>query len=276
MADCGLLNFTSCLPQVFFEYIAGLLNSPLQPLLTLTKDLLSAEVNIQLFSALWAIMIYVLSLFYSLLILYSGFQLMISGYDVVKRENAKAWLRNIVIMIILVQASFFIYELAINISSALTNATLTLVNPDFFLLTIDNMTNIGLEILFFSLYIVTLLMASIMLIIRYAIVAIGVVFFPIAIFCYFVQPLRAYGLMILNFLGIATFITFIDTLILIGFSKLAEIDLFSNIKILLMIAAFNTVILAMFFLMFFSIIKSAFSFGNKIAGVVAKIAAIAG
>ena len=42
MADCGLLNFTTCLPQVFFEYIVGLLNSPLQPLLTLTKDLITA------------------------------------------------------------------------------------------------------------------------------------------------------------------------------------------------------------------------------------------
>lgn len=273
MADCGLLNFTTCLPQVFFEYISGLLNSPLQPLLSMIQGLLSAQVNIQIFSSLWAIMIYVLSMFYSLLILYSGFQLMISGYDVQKRERAKAWLRNIVIMIVLVQASFFIYELAVEIATALTNATLTLVDPNFFILKFDNISNIGLALVFSTMYITTLLTTAIILIIRYAIVAIGVVFFPIAIFCYFVQPLRHYGLLILNFIGIAMFITFLDTLILIGFSKLLLLDLFSNIQILLMVSAFGLINIAMFFLMFFSMIKSAFNFGNKIAGMVAKIAA---
>ena len=197
---------------------------------------------------------------------------MISGYDVQKREKAKSWLRNIVIMIVLVQASFFIYELSINISSALTSATLTLVDPNFFLLTIDNISNIGLEIIFFTLYIVVLLFTSILLIVRYAIVSIGVVFFPIAIFSYFIQPLRSYGLLILNFLGVAMFITFLDTLILIGFSRLVEVGIFANIKILLMISAFLLINIVTFFLMFFSIIKSAFSAGSKIAGIVAKVA----
>ena len=68
------------------------------------------KVPIQLFAGLWAIIIYVLSMFYALLMIYAGFQFIISGYDAQKRENAKAWLRNIVIMIILVQASFFIYD----------------------------------------------------------------------------------------------------------------------------------------------------------------------
>jgi hypothetical protein len=111
MAECGLLNLATCLPQKFFEYVESILNAPLQPLLNLAKDLLSAQVSIELFSGLWAIMVYVLSMFYALLLIYSGFTFIISGYDVYKRENAKEWLKNIVVMIILVQASFFIYEL---------------------------------------------------------------------------------------------------------------------------------------------------------------------
>ena len=140
MADCGLLNLATCLPQKFFEYVAVALNSPIQPLLTLAKNLLSAQINLQLFSSLWAIIIYVLSMFYAFLIIYAGFQFIISGYDVQKRENAKSWLRNIIIMIVLVQASFFIYELAVQLSSVMTSTTLSLINNNFFLITIATLS----------------------------------------------------------------------------------------------------------------------------------------
>ncbi len=269
MADCGLLNLASCLPEAFFNYIASFLNAPLQPLLDLTKNLISAQVNIQLFSSLWAIIIYILSMFYAILIIYSGFQFIISGYDAQKREKAKSWLRNIVIMIVLVQASFFIYDLAIQVSSVMTSTTLSLINNNFFIITGDNISNIALEIIFFIIYIIFLLITALILIIRYGIVAIGVVLFPIAIFCYFVQPLRSYGILILNFLGIAMFVTFLDAIVLIGFSKLVEISLFANIKILVMISAFGLINLMMLFLMFFSIFKAAMNLGTKIAAIVA-------
>lgn len=272
MAECGLLNLASCLPEAFFSYISGFLNAPLQPLLDLNRNLLSTQVNIQLFASLWAVIIYVLSMFYAILIIYAGFQFIISGYDVQKRENAKVWLRNIIIMIVLVQASFFIYELAIQISAAMTSATLSLINPSFFLLTIDNITNVALEIIFFLLYILVLLATALLLIIRYAIVSIGVVFCPIAIFCYFIEPLKPYGKLVFNFLGICIFSTFLDAIILIGFAKMVEIPLFANIKILVMISAFIIIGLLMFFLILFSAIKSALKAGEKVSVVVASAA----
>src|SRR3989338_6004488 len=269
MASCGLLNLASCLPEAFFNYIASFLNAPLQPLLDLAKNLISLPVNIQLFAGLWAIIIYVLSMFYALLLIYVGFQFIISGYDPQKRENAKAWLRNIVIMIVLIQSSFFIYDLAIQVSAVMTSTTLSLINNNFFLLTIDNISNVALEIIFFMLYIIVLLCAVLILIIRYGIVAIGVVLFPIAIFFYFIQPLRSYGILILNFLGICMFTTFLDAIILTGFSKLVEISLFANIKILVMISAFGLINLIMLFLMFFSMFKASMNLGTKIAAVAA-------
>ncbi len=272
MATCGLLNLASCLPQAFFEYFASILNAPLQPLLNLNKDLISAPVDLSIFSGIWAIVIYVVSMFYALLLIYSGFQFIISGYDSSKRENAKEWLKNIVIMIVLVQASFFIYELFVSISSSLTSGTIGLIDEDFFLLTTDNLTNIGLQIMFFLAYIFTLLLTALMLVVRYCIVGIGVALFPLGIFAYFVQPLRAYGLLLINFLGVAIFITFLDSIILTGFSRLVEISLFANIKILVMIASFLSIDIMMFMLMFLSIIKSALSVGTKVAAIVAKFA----
>src|SRR3989344_3249999 len=209
MAECGILNIGTCLPEKLIEYVTSILNAPLQPLLTFIKYLLSEPIQIQLFVSLWAIIVYVLSMFYAFLIIYSGFTFMISGYDAAKRENAKEWLKNIIIMIILVQASFFIYELIIELSSILSSTTLSLIDNNFFLLTIDNTINIGLQLIFTLLYIVALLLTIVFLVIRYVIVAVGVVLFPPGIFCYFIQPLKAYGVLLLPFLGVAALITFL-------------------------------------------------------------------
>ena len=86
------------------------------------------------------------------------------------------------------------------------------------------------------------------------------------------QPLKPYGVLLLHFLGVAVFVTFLDGILLVGFSRLIEISLFANTKILVMISAFSLINAVMFFLMFFSILKAAFSMGTKIAALVAKVA----
>ena len=266
--ECGLLNLASCLPQKFYDFIISILNAPLQPLLGLVKSLLTEPVKLCLFDSLWAIMIYIISLFYGLLMLYSGFNFMVSGYDAAKRANAKEWLKNIFIMIVLVQASYFIYSAIVDLSSLLTVGLINLIDKHFFMLTADNTVNIGLQFVFALGYVTVLLIAVILLIIRYIIVAVGVVFAPIAVFLYFIPPLQDYGKLIMNFLGTCIFLTFFDALILLTCSKLIEIQLFENFKILVMISTFSITNLLMLYLMFFSAIKAALNAGNKGTGMV--------
>lgn len=270
--DCGITNFGSCIPQIFFNFLLNLLNAPLQPLLTLIKNLMTNPINLNLFSSIWAIIVYILSMFYGLLMLYSGFNFMISGYDAVKRAKAKEWFRNVFIMIVLIQASFFIYQLFVDLGSLLTTGALSLVNDSFFLLTIDNLSNVGLEFIFALSYGFILLCTVIILTLRYLITALGVVFVPIGIFCYFVPPLKSYGKLILNFLGICIFMTFLDALIFLICSQLLTISLFSNIKILIMISAFLFADILMLYLMFFSAIKSSLDFVDRTSVMVASIA----
>lgn len=269
--DCGITNFGSCIPQIFFNFIINLLNAPLQPLLILVKNLLINPINLNLFSSIWAIIVYVLSMFYGLLMLYSGFNFMISGYDTVKRAKAKEWFRNIFIMIVLVQASFFIYQLIVDLGSLLTSGVLSLVNNSFFLLTADNITNIGLQFIFVLVYVFILLCTVIILTLRYLIIALGVVFVPIGIFCYFIPSLNSYGRLILNFLGICIFLAFIDALIFLVCSQLLTIPLFQNFKILVMISAFLFADLLMLYLMFFSAIKSSLDFVGRTSVIVASV-----
>ena len=270
--ECGLLNLASCIPQKMYEFIIKVLNSPIKPLLDFLKALLTEPVKLSLFSSLWAIIIYVISLFYGILMLYSGFNFMISGYDAVKRAKAKEWFMNLFLMIVLVQASFFLYELVIDLESLLTAGTVNLIDPYFFMLTADNIINIGLQLLFAVTYVLSLFLTIIILVLRYIIVVVGVVFTPIGIFLYFIPPLRSYGKLILNFLGVCIFITFFDSLIFLVCSKLIEIPLFENFKILIMISALFFANLLMFYLMFFAAIKSALKTADSISVTVASVA----
>ena len=264
---CGITNLSSCLPQKFYEYTLSIINAPLQPLLTLIKNLLSEPVNLSLFSSIWAIMVYVISIFYGLLLLYAGVRFMVSGHDVQMREDAKNWLRSIFLMIIFIQSSFFLYSMVVEINSILTTGVLNMVDDTFFLLTADNLVNIGLELIFGIVYLLQLLLTVVLLLLRYVIVALGVVIIPFGIFFFFIPPLKEYGMMILNFLGVIIFVTFFDSLIFLISNQLLTIDIFDNIKILIMTTAFSLANFLMFYLILFAAIKSAFKHGKNIAKV---------
>ncbi len=270
--ECGLLNLATCIPQKIYDFFLNILNSPLDPLLSLIKSLLTEPVNLRLYSPVWAIIIYVLSLFYGLLLLYSGFNFILSGYDVVKREKAKEWFRNIIIMIVLVQTSFFIYSLVIDLNSLLTAGVIGLIDQNFFRLTADNIINIGLQFFFTITYVLILFIAAIVLTLRYILVASGVVFIPIGIFLYFIPPLKSYGKALINFFGICIFISFFDSLIFLVCSKLLDVPIFDNYKILIMITAFIIANLLMLYFMIFSLFKAVFNFGSKIIAPIVMVA----
>jgi len=246
--DCGITNLASCIPQAMYNYAMTLLNAPLEPLLNLIQSLLASSPNISLFQGVWAIIVYCLSLFYGLLFVYSGFLFLFSGHDVMRREMAKEWLKNTVIMIVLVQASFYLYGLFVDLGSIMTASLMSLVDAHFFMITADNLTNIGLEFLLIFVYVLILLVTLLFLTIRYLVVALGVLFVPIGIFCYFIPPLRSYGKLILNLLGMFIFITFIDAIIILACSMLISIPIFQNIKIIVMITCFLIIDILFFIL----------------------------
>ncbi len=272
--ECGLTNLASCIPEKMYEFFIELLNSPLQPLLDLTRKLLENPPSVDLFYGVWAIMVYCVSLFYGFLFMYSGFQFLFSGHNVIKREMAKEWLKNTIIMIVLIQASFYLYGLVIEIAGLLTSSILSMVDPHFFMLTADNIVNIGLEFLSIFSYVIVLFLTIILLLIRYLVVSFGIIFAPIGIFCYFIPPLKSYGKLILHMLGMFIFITFLDAIIILGCSMLIEIPMFENVKILVMVACFFIIDLIFIVLIIKVIFKSVFSSdaGDKVAQAVKYIA----
>ena len=257
--SCGLTNLATCIPQKLFGYLLDIINAPLQPFLTLTKNLLSEPVNIEIFLSLWAIIIYILSIFYGLFIVFAGFNLIISGYSAEKREMAKEWLKNIVLMMVFVQGSYYLYSILLELSSSMTAGIINSIDPNFFLLTADNLTNIGLQFAFAFPYLITLLLTVIFLALRYLLVAVGVLFFPIGLFFNFIPPIKSVGKLIINTLMIVIFMPFFHSLMLLAASKLVDVPAFQNFKILIMIAAFFLINVSMLFMALYAIAKAAMS-----------------
>jgi hypothetical protein len=264
--SCGLTNLGACLPQKFFEFFLNATNASLAPFLNFIKSLMSEPVNVSIFSPIWAIIVYIISLFYGLFLVYVGFNFIISGYDSAKRENAKHWLKNIVLMVVFVQASFFIYQLILQLASLLSGGIMDMINQNFFLLTLDNTANMGLELFFSTSYLVTLFLTSLLLTLRYLFVAVGAVFFPIGIFLSFIEPLESYGKLILNSLLIMILLPFFQTIVLLTSSKLLEQDVFGNFKIIVMIGAFTIINMMMLFLILFATVKAVNSVARSDVG----------
>jgi hypothetical protein len=275
--SCSITNLGDCLPESFFNYFLDSINAPLEFILGFIEDLLAEPVDPSVFGEIWAIVIYIISMFYGLLLVYSGFNFILSGYDSAKREKAKSWLKNVLIMILLVQASYLIYVLILDVNSALTTSVFNLIDADFFVFTMDSVSEVASEIVFGFTYLAILLITVIILIIRYLIVSFGVALFPIGIFFYFIEPLKGFGKSILNFLFINIFMSFFASLIFLISSKLLETVIFSDMKMGLMMASFTLVNIMLIYFLFQGLIMGAISIflGWKTFGMVKVIKSIA-
>jgi hypothetical protein len=272
---CSLKNLGSCLVEQFFEFFLDILNYPIKYLLRYIEDLFTDPVKISAFADIWAIIVYVLSMFYGLLFMYIGFKFMVSGENPEQREQAKIILRNSLIMMILIQASYHLYDLILEIFSGLTKAVFRMIGSNFFTLTHDSFANIGLEITLLIPYLMVLVLTLIIMVIRYICVSAGVVFFALGIFFYFIPFLHHYGKLILNGLLVLISMPFFYSLILLISSELTHVGIFRNMKILIMIGSFSLIILFTLLLGLFVIAKAAMTISKPI-GAVSKIVKLMG
>ena len=245
MTQCSLTNLGTCLVEKFFEYLLYLFNLPIQAMLSWIQDLMTSQVSTGIFFSIWTVIVYILSMFYGLFLVFVGLKFIISGHAVEQREKAKSNLKNIFLMIVFVQASYILYGLILEVSSALTTTVFNLIPPDFFLLTAT----------------------SIILALRYIFVAFGVVLFAIGLFMYFIESVSDYGKLILNYLFVGILTPFFYALILLAGSRFLEVSIFSEMKILVMIGTFALINILTFIVVIFVIIKATLKVATPIAKV---------
>ena len=141
MSSCGITNLGSCLVEKLFEFIIYLLNLPIRSLLAMINNLMIEPVNINIFASTWSIIVYMLSLFYGLLLLFVGFRFLVSGNSPEQREKAKKNLTNTIIMMVLIQISFFLYSLVLEIVASMTAIIYNSIPESFFLVNLDSVSD---------------------------------------------------------------------------------------------------------------------------------------
>jgi len=255
--ECSLSNLGSCIVGTLFEYILDLINLACKPFLNLIHKFLSEPVNILIFAEIWGVIVYILSMFYGILLVGTGLKFTISGESAEKRNEAKTDLKNIFIMMILVQGSYYLYDLFITISAALTGTILNIVGDSFFQLTLTSNWNFAFDLIFGVTYLFHLIVVLLILLLRYISVTSGVIFFAIGIFFYFFSPLNHYGRLILNGLCTLIFIPFFYSIIFLIGSKIAELSAFSDFKTLIMIGTLDLIIVSTALMLLFVIVKTA-------------------
>jgi len=181
-------------------------------LLSLAKELISANPDPQLMFGWWQSIVTIISCFYLLVFLVIGFAFMINGHSVVKREQAKEWLKNAVMMIIGVSVSFYLYQLILELSSGITKFLWVTGFEQFF----EPSIFAGAGILLLLLFSCTIALSLITLFLRYVFLLMGVVLFPIGIFLYLTPKFDNWGKIIFNFLGVMLATQFIDVIVLIA------------------------------------------------------------
>jgi len=253
---CGLTDLPGCLFDYFFDWILDIINAPFIFLLDGIKYFLTQQPSISTFSSLWAVIIYIISLFYGLFIIGAGFNLILASTSPERREMAKNWLKNVILMIIAVQASYFIYSFIAQLSSGLTAGITNLIDTNFFLLTIDNVVNVSLEMVLGIAYLGILMITVVIFSLIYLLGSLGVVFFPIGIFLYFIPPLQDIGKFIINKLLFVLFLPFFSSLILLAASQLMYITGLSYIKIILAMGAFLLIDVMLVIFALLAIIRS--------------------
>jgi hypothetical protein len=173
-------------------------------------------------------------------------------------------------MIVFVQGSYYFYLLIIEISEIMTSGVMNIIPQDFFSVQMTGITQ-AIVYQFFAVSLIgILLIVCLLLMIRFVVVSLGVALFPIAIFCYFVEPLNSYGKLMLNFLFSNIFINFFVCLIILAFSRIAHAQQFSDFKIYIMMSTYCCIIIVMIFVCWFSVIKSAANSTASVASVISK------
>ncbi len=142
-----------------------------------------------------------------------------SAHDVEGRVEAKSWLENLLIMIVLLSFSFPLFQLALDLnnylSTSLANESMkALFSPS------TGLTSAIFALLILLLTAVMLILTFVTLLLRYVLIPFLLLLFPVAIFLYFIPFSQSLGRAFLKVIFTLLFMTTLDALILLALSSL--------------------------------------------------------
>ena len=264
--ECSFSNIGQCIINAITGAITGILNLILYPFVEITLSFLRTQPNVSAFYYLWRTIVSIISVLYVVVISFSGLYLILRSDSVEGRIKAKTYLKNAIILIVLIPSSFYLYDLLLKFTSGLSNIALNHVNESFFYIDYDSIGGAIEETIMYLIYLIAIIITLILLAIRYFFASIAIIFFPIGILLYFFPFTQNYGKLILNLILINLFIPFFASIMLAGFSQLAHTGIFQNLQTLLATITFITIDVMLLLLALFSVFTGIYQTINFVKG----------
>ncbi len=253
----------NAVPTSVFDLFTGWVNNSLlgfnDLMVKMAEFLLTTNPNPDSLYNWWQSIVLIISSLYLLVFLLVGLMFLFSTISIETRVKAKEWLKGALFMIVGVNVSFYLYKLILELATAITQYMWVSGFEQFF--QTSNYANPNTMFLVFYLF--SIAFTAITLFARYLFLMAGVMLFPIAIFLYFIPPLKNWGQMIFNLIGIFLFMQFADVLVFIASNQIAiqlEGQEFSSIVPAL---AFLLVGIVNILLIIYAVLKSAFSIAEN-------------
>lgn len=261
--NCEITNLKAC----FTEWLEGFFNTSLNPLIIFLEELLLTKSSTSVFEGLWYLIMIVCRFITLIFLGFNGIKLMIYADNSIERSKAKSNMKNLVITLVFLSISFYVYNALLDFNNILTSFFLKDTDLNFFEAKFNNLLDNFLNLFYFLFYLIVLFITIVVLVTRYFIMSVGVVLFPIGILFFYNDSLKSYGSLIINFLLSNIFAGFIASILLKIISEIANVSFFDGFKVFLSISGLLITNLVMFLVMFFVIFKAAFGSANNFGGL---------
>lgn len=187
-----------------------------------------------------------------------------SSINIEQRVKAKEWLKGAIQIIIGVNVSFYLYKLVLELASAITQFMWVTGFEQFF----SPSNYASLDIAYLSFYLFSISFTAITLFIRHLFLLGGVIFFPIGIFLYFIPPLKNWGKLVFNLIGIFLFMQFLDAIIFIASNQIVQDIASQEFASIVPALAFLIVGVINVLLVLYALFHAAFSFTQNTPTIV--------
>lgn len=210
-----LYNLPTCIVEKFFtSLVSGFVYSA-QQFLENSLNFIITGPNLDSFCTPYSQVMRVLESLYTLALMGVGTYYIASAAEPERRVTAKYWIKNIFFAIILLTFSFSIFKMVVELNQYITTSSYSTSFSDLLDIRI-----VFSSLIFASVLSVNFVMAAgltfITLLVRYLMIPILLLLFPIAIFLYCMPFTKQWGEFLLKFTLLIVFMTSIDAVIVLG------------------------------------------------------------
>ncbi len=265
-----IYNLPTCIVENFFtSLINGFIYSANQFLSNSLTFIITGP-NLNLFCSPYSQVMGILESLYTLALMGVGAYYIATAADIQKRANAKRWIQNILLVIVVLAVSFNIFQMIIELNQYVTTSIYSTALSSLLDIRMSFTSFIFAFILSFNFIAAAGLTFSTLLT-RYLMIPFLLLLFPIAIFLYFIPFTKEWGKFLLKFILLIIFMTSIDAILISGLSYLFSIGdpvlssgFIQGMALMFGFGLIGFVNLLIYIIATFSFLESAFGFFKDI------------